>query len=314
MYSYIKKQSFAKLLRDLPSYSTFTWTLVIEDSFFENLEAEFITNFKRTIINLQNIDDRYIFEWNNIRIINKQEKDVHNYVLLKDTMKDNKLVSLNMNNNGISIMGTSDSNNNLYGSEDNQDKSLTKFEVNKDNNKQSIYQKDIGIMNMNDLEQNVLDELKKKRYLGYDLPMQGYNSLVTNPNEYKSYSFKSDSNLRNYNKYLNDPTVQKMENYIDKTSILKEYYNSLNDKKINKSYFGYEDLRFKEKKNRLDVNPCFNKGYYNQDLNIAGHGNYTECMIYIKYILPNHTVPNVTYTTLDHKILNALKHSNNVYL
>ena len=79
------------------------------------------------MLNMQNIDDRYIFEWNNIRFIGKKEQDIHDFVLLKDSMNtDKNVMSLNFNGDGVSLIGST-----YKTGKENQDKSVNQFEINK---------------------------------------------------------------------------------------------------------------------------------------------------------------------------------------
>jgi hypothetical protein len=208
-------------------------------------------------LNFQNIDDRYIFNWNNIRIIGKKEQDIHEYVLLKDEINDNNVLSLNINNEGVSVIGS-----NFKTSNENQDKSVSHFEINKDNNKEIVYQKDINIMSMDNLQNQLMNELKhNKRSGNYD------NNYYSNNGD--AYSFKS---------------VKDRADNEDNDIHLKDNYH---------------------------INPCFNKGYYNDETKMIGKGNYTECYGYMDRIMNDDNI-NTIHINLSPKVLNSLKTNNHV--
>jgi hypothetical protein len=222
------------------------------------------------MLNLQNIDDRYIFEWNNIRIIGKKEQDIHNYVLLKDSLNNNNVISVNFDSDGVSLIGS-----NYKTGKENQDKSVSHFEINMDNNKQSVYQKDLNLMSMDNLQNTLMNKLKPKRNEYYD---NNHDSITPNTNEFDTFSFRS--------------VDDKVKSNDDKNTDGIETSNT----------------------EQIQGNPCFNKGYFIEELKIYGKGNYTECFDYIDNLLPNDTFLNNTHIALNHKVMNSLKNNNHVIM
>jgi hypothetical protein len=201
------------ILRLFPDYSTYNLDIIVEAPYFDNIEFEAVTSFKKAFLNLQNIDDRFIIEWNNIRFINTKEKGVHDFVLLKDnsmvTSRDpGNLVTVNINPNGVSILGS-----NIQSStskEGNYDKTISQLEVN-NTGKQTVFIKDLPISNMASIENNFLTSLKKR---------------TTEDDLYSSFRSvnKESINLLNekLDKYLNDPVVMKMEKELFENNMLDE--------------------------------------------------------------------------------------------
>jgi hypothetical protein len=234
----------AKVLRQIPLYSKISFVLINEELYFENVSEENITNFKRAMLNLQNIDDRYIFEWNNIRFIGKKEQQVHDFVLMKDSFdKDKNVMSLNFDGDGVSVIGTTHKT-----GKENQDTSVDHFEINKNNNQENVYQKQLNIMSMDNLQNTLMKQL-------------------TPPKPKRTYEDTQSSDA-------------------------------------------YSFLSIAQSDNGLHINPCFNKGYYNEELKIIGKGNYTECHNLIEKLDDR----NATHLILNSKALSLLKTSNHVIL
>mgnify|MGYP007031248557 CR=1 FL=1 len=212
------------------------------------------------MLNMQNIDDRYIFEWNNIRFIGKKEQDIHDFVLLKDSMNtDKNVMSLNFNGDGVSLIGST-----YKTGKENQDKSVNQFEINKNNNKETIYQKELNIVSMDNLQNSLMNELKEKRNYGY---VDNRN----NPASSDVFSFKSVGRM-------------------------------LNNDRNNRGFIEGDGMY---------INPCFNKGYYNEEMNIIGRGNYTECFNYIDRLVEEGKI-NTTHIVINNKVISSLKSNNHV--
>jgi hypothetical protein len=234
--------------------------IVNQELYFDSRNEENVSNFRRAMLNMQNIDDRYIVEWNNIRFIGKKEQDIHDFVLLKDSMnKDNNVMSLNFNGDGVSLIGSG-----YKTGKENQDQSVNQFEINKNNNKESVYQKELNIMSMDNLQNSLINELKEKKNLRN-------NDNINIPASNDAFSFKSVGQLFNIDK--------KNRGFIEGDGMY--------------------------------INPCFNKGYFNDELNIIGRGNYTECFNYIDKLVEEGKM-NATHIVIINKLIDSLKSSNHV--
>ena len=129
-----------------------------------------------------------------------------------------------------------------------------------------------------------LKEIDDRINIKYD-KINIINDESKNNNYFSQYRYKS-KNV--------DDTFRK-----NKPLIPVSYYPSQpklfysNSPKLYASINPFSLLRFKEKdieEDQLNQNPCFNKGYYNKELNFTGNGNYEKCKIYIqKNIEKNNT-------------------------
>lgn len=303
-------QTLTRLLRQVPDISDLNMVIIAEGEFYQQMDDEVKKKFLKAILALQNIDDRFVIAWNNIRIINKNEKNIQDYLLMKNVLKDNntKMASLNLNSEGASLISSEPSNSgnteNLLSSPVKTDSLNVQNDdsnkMKKGNGKESLVSKDMNILNFHNLENSLLKSMAT---------MSTIKKGRENENIYEP-SFRSvgsallgeevESELK-YEKYLSDPVFLNLENYLDKNSLAelsREEENSmvLNNVKdrseLSSSGLIEEDINFLEKsekkqsqeepeKNEVKDHPCFNKGYYDLTLNIRGTGDYHRCYLYI---------------------------------
>ena len=97
------------MLKSIQYFTKYEIIFVAEGEIFKCIDEDMVNKFKKFIICLQNIDDRFIVEWNNIRVFDKNEQKIKDYILLKNSKNNkyniNEMVSLNLNENGVSITG-----------------------------------------------------------------------------------------------------------------------------------------------------------------------------------------------------------------
>jgi hypothetical protein len=133
------------------------------------------------------------------------------------------LVTLNLNPNGASILGsnTSSQTNSVDG---NYDKTVSHFEVNKDSNKEAIFSKDLPVANLASIQNTFITSLKKR------------NVGNLRSNLYDNVSFRSvpdeTSSIEKLDKYLNDPVILKMEKDLMENKMLDSIYASEGNTKI----------------------------------------------------------------------------------
>lgn len=102
----------------------------------------------------------------------------------------------------------------------------------------------------------------------------GHNSLGS--------SFFDDSHL----KYFAGFRFKEKEQLQEQEKQKEKDKNKEKEKEKSKKQILKEKLRTSLQDKKIRNNPCFNKGYYNKDLNFTGSGNYTNCYEFIeKYIL-----------------------------
>ena len=80
-------QPLTKILKTIPDYSHYTIIIVAEGDYYESMEYTEKSKFIKSLLYLAVIDDRFIIEWNNIRIINRNEKKLNDYLVMKDSAK-----------------------------------------------------------------------------------------------------------------------------------------------------------------------------------------------------------------------------------
>lgn len=194
----------------------------------------------------------------------------------------------NNNNNNINYPYNIDSNSNLN-FEDNQNTLYKNFlgpfnknsvkelqsmyledSTNQNNiNNNNIYQQNLqNIQNMqnyiNSQEEEIENPLSKffdGDHLNYFAGMR-FKELEGNSKEYTNKNLKKISKEKS----------SKIEKNLSKKNLIKSHKDILRENII---------IKIKE-------NPCFNKGYYNKDLNFTGSGNYTNCYDYIQKFIFKH--------------------------
>ncbi len=214
--------------------------------------------FKKALLFLQNIDDRFLVEWDSIRIITKNEKKINDYLLMKNIKNTEykNMISLNLNENGLSIIGdeykNKDSSNQQKSNIDNmfnnnEDKYKTSLEISKGNSIENIYSKDINLKRYNNPPHfgNIEDFDRYK--LNNNFPSYFKNSFENRLNDYPikvDYDFNRENQYGNsyitfnekLSKILKDPTILKLEEYIKKfqnNNILKKISTDYEQKKEN---------------------------------------------------------------------------------
>lgn len=144
--------------------------MFIEGPSFDQLEDDIKRNFKKSILSLHNIDDRFKFDWNNIRYIDPNEKNIREYLMLKGKLsKGNNMMTLNFNSNGVSVIGSenppqnsnSNSNNLVNSFNKNSDSSKTVVQVNNKDSTENVYSKNFNY-NLNNVENNFYNLLKNQ--------------------------------------------------------------------------------------------------------------------------------------------------------
>ena len=253
-------QSLSKLLKIIPQFSKYNIIFISEGEFIDIMEEQEKSKFYKSLLSLQNIDDRFTVEWNNIRIINKNEKTIQDFLLIKDSMsgQEKNFISLNINNdNGINVIGTENTHENnkeyLNGPTDvtgnptgdagytidnilnpYQDGSKTSVQIKKGESKENVYSQNINILSLNNVEDSFNNELnkelakgaitrRKEKYFGYEdnlldvkagvfLEKSGQN--VKNSTQVVGPSFETLSINSKYKKFLDDPVVKKLQNYL----------------------------------------------------------------------------------------------------
>jgi hypothetical protein len=401
-------QHLTGMLKLLPEYSRYIIQVVAEGEYYESMDYMEKSRFIKSLLYLATIDDRFRFEWNNIRFINRNEKKLNDFLLLKDSAKkasigQGNVLSLNFDKKGgVNIIGSesSSSSSSSSSSIDSSlnpvdDSSKSSIQIQSGNSKENIYSKNVDLVGLNNIEGSIINSIAsssqdsqkkeipiivKNRYVGElrerklddrDVNEENNinmleikkNKLIGNSenfsNDHKKQLFLqnfSKSNiqinslkqeLENENKikkFLNDPLITKLREYLHDNSIIDEYYKNISEEiekdiklkekdnqyanklkipevylkninvdnlnsysevlypnqlnKNNYSNFRFREVRPKEtdkieksyltseKKvgnstSNYQQNPCFNKGYYDKDLNILGTGDYSKCYRYI---------------------------------
>lgn len=356
----------------MPSFSDYEINVFIEGNSFEQLDEPMKRSFKRAILSIQNVDDRFRLEWNNIRYIESNEKNINQYLMLKGEMNKDNMMTLNFDSNGMSVIGSEPSTSYYTNSENldsynqNNDPSKTFLQVNNKGSTQNLYSKSYNY-NMNNVEKNFYNLLKNQpsfRSVPYNC--HGINCenegicymgrCICNEKFYGRKCEKSvikkkkmlktpvedtvmDSHTINidekYQSILNsDPNFMKLQNYISEqienenvqTFIKKESkfnkdiskfrFNSKNDNipstnkenkvrvhMTNSTNDSVNKSLVNSNKAPLVLNPCFNKGYYDNDLKINGAGNFDKCHNYVLSLFFN----NVTNVTTSSSYYNQTK-------
>lgn len=327
-------QVLAKLLRLVPEFTNHNLILIAEGEYFDTMDEEFKSRFFKSLLSIQNIDDRFIVDWNNIRIINKNEKKLQDFVLYKDSLNnqnnDKGFVSLNLGSNGVNLIGSdpsstaSSTDSNSYSSSidnmfnNNEDNSKTSIQIKKGDSKENIYSKNIEVVGFNNIEDTFLNAINSgSRRYNYINPQ--FKSIANSKEEIEEQILKKAKNKPEnnspkikltYSDIVNDPTILKLTNYISENNLIDNYINNSVDnfrfqqkdlknitikKKIlnvtlDKHHIEIPPKKIKDNiktsieklKNKIKANPCFNKGYYDKELNFAGSGNFDSCIEYIK--------------------------------
>jgi hypothetical protein len=196
------------------------------------------------------VDDRFVIEWNNIRFINTKEKDVHNFVIMKDSgllATDSNSVTLNTGTNGVTLMGTA-TDTSSQTTEGNFDKTLSHFEVNGETGKESIFTKDLGLGSINDIESTFINSLGQRK--GNHKKRDSLKSEAGQNMSFKSLNaetYVSDLNTNRLDKYLNDPVVVKMENYLIENKVLDDEVNGNIYNNNNNSIHNINDILNQDK-------------------------------------------------------------------
>jgi len=278
------------MIKSIDPYTKYQIVFIAEGETFYCLEEENLKKFKKSLLNLQNIDDRFLVDWNDIRVLSKDESRIKNYLLVKNSKNQNQnnnndininnnnnMISLNLNpNGGVSILGDDkviavDNNinsnigiDNLYNNND--DKSKTSLEVNKGSSVENIYNKNLNLRSINDINNNNKYN-NKNNMLDYTEFIQNFyntkdnniNSLSGGQLEYdrNNQDMERDSFTNNYisfnekiSKILKDPIILKLEDYI-------KNFKNINENKENKGN--------KENENLIEVE----KGNDNYELNFV---------------------------------------------
>jgi hypothetical protein len=341
-------------------------------------------SFKRAILSLQNVDDRFRLDWNNIRYIEPNEKNINQYLMLKGQMNKENMMTLNFDSNGISVIGSEPStayytnSENLDSYNQNNDPSKTFLQVNNKGSTENIYSKSYNYK-MNNVEKNFYDLLKNQpsfRSVPYNC--HGINcenegicymgKCICNEKFYGRKCEKSiikkkkmlktpvedtvmDSHTVNieekYQNILNsDPNFMKLQNYISEQIENENVQNYIKEKKASKINQDISKFRFnsrsvnitsKKEKKRVEVhnttssndnfnksvvnsnkpplvlNPCFNKGYYDNDLKINGAGNFDKCHNYILSLFFNNVTNATAISTYYNQTKLEYKNKTKVY-
>jgi hypothetical protein len=304
-----------KILRLLPNFSQYNILVVAEGDYFDQMDDIEKPKFVKSLLSLQLIDDRFILDWNNIRIINQNEKKFNEYLSIKNSNNDQKnLVSLSISDKGVNLIG-SEKKSEEKNSIDNllnpsMDSSKTSLQLNNEN----VYSKNIDLMGINNLESKWINSQtsQNSQNIGNNSPKRNSYAYSGNYVNYPDISNSDELNLmelpRKSQNVFNDPTVNYLESYLDQNKILEKYFSQneiqslrTNNIRVNTMPF-LSDFRFKEKNDmsRISINhiknPCFNKGYYDPNANVKGTGNFDQCHLYLKnnfYIKQNYTLNEV---------------------
>lgn len=127
-------------------------------------------------------------------MVSKKEQDYQNYIVIKDYAKNENIISLNMNSNGISVLGSnSDNHKNI------EMETPTFIKPKPISSSDVVFQKDVKIMNMDNLQNALMDKLKNNRYNNYYDGLNGYDdySSLFSGDYSKFFSFKSSDNKLN---------------------------------------------------------------------------------------------------------------------
>jgi hypothetical protein len=109
--------------------------------------------------------------------------------------------------------------------------------------------------------------------------------VIGSGDQFSNYRYKSRENRR-VPSVLNSNKIYYNENVIDPFSIMR-----------------FRQVEVSDDGSGMLINPCFNKGYYNKELNFTGNGDYETCYKYInneldqnetKISLPNFNITNNT--------------------
>jgi len=252
------------MIKSIPAFTKYEVIFIADGDTFDLMDDVMKNRFKKALLSLQNIDDRFLIEWNNIRIMNKNEKKINDYLMLKNSKNSEykNMISLNLNENGISIIGDDMKNNmpnnqqptnnidNIFNN--NEDKSKTSLEISKGNSIENLYSKDVSLRSYISSGKNE----KNSKYDNYNINSNNnYPSLIQNYYEdpYRKKIYQMNTNrideLKNpyitfnekITKVLKDPTILKLEEYI-KNFNRNSFLNNFSDKKTkDENTMDYQD-------------------------------------------------------------------------
>jgi len=274
------------MIEAIPMYAKYEMIFIADGESFDIMEDDVKNRFKKALLSLQNIDDRFIIEWNNIRIINKSEKSITDYLLMKNIKNSEykNMISLNLKENGLSIIGDDNKNNDINNQKvsnnidnmfnNNDDKSKTSIEISKGNSIENVYSKDINLRTYSNSDS--IRNLAKGNVITNNYPTY-YQKEYDNRIKVHDYSLDMNVNAGNANEFRNtyisfnekvsrilkDPTILKLEEYI------KNFKNQgFLTKNTNQSHEGEllmkgnesENLQNKLIKSKNNLMKKFNKG------------------------------------------------------
>jgi hypothetical protein len=215
-------QSLMKLLILIPASSNHNFMVTAEGEYFNNFEEESKKRFIRSILSLQNVDDRIIIDWSNVRVINSNEKKIQDFVVMKslldknsdtkgESTADKSVVSLNFSSGGLNVIGlgaNTKADTPQTQSSKNIDTLLNPVQTESDSiqiqsggEKQNLYQKEIKLLGMQNIENSLLGTL------GGNSP----NRLNYNDNVGKNYyEYNTFSNI-NKGDYYNKPFFKSVD-------------------------------------------------------------------------------------------------------
>lgn len=229
----------------MPSYSKYDLLFVAEGESFDLMNEDTKNKFKKGLLALQNIDDRFIIEWNNIRIINQNEKKIKDYLIVKNSKNSNfkNLLSLNLNDNGVSVISEDNKNYNNAPNQNsldslfnnNDDVTKTSLEISKGNSIENIYSKNINLRSYANSLSHKDDHINNKvfthsieyypEYYDNYFNVRKYDS--TNPDPRLANNVPFISFNEKLSKILKDPTILKLEDYIKNFSLKTSNINKI---------------------------------------------------------------------------------------
>jgi len=290
-------QSLMKLLILIPANSNYNFMVTADGEYFNNFDEESKKRFIRSILSLQNVDDRIIVDWSNVRVINPNEKKIQDFVVMKslldknsditgESTADKNIVSLNFSSGGLNVMGlggNTKADTTQTKSSKNMDSLLNPVQTESDTiqiqtggEKQNLYQKEIKVLGMQNIENSLLGTLGGNspnrlnnennvgnNYYEYNTFSNIYKGDYYNKPFFKSVDLKNDNKLElesgnifkekdnvstnpsgiitenslkqdgKYKKFLNDPTIKRLQNALEHNDVFKTYLrNSVNNNHV----------------------------------------------------------------------------------
>ena len=252
--------------------------MLIEGRSFHQVPYNIMRSLKLSVLSLQNIDDRFKFNWNNIRYDERNERNIRDKLKIKGK---EEIMTLNLNHDGLSLLETENTphNNYIYSNthENNIKKNFDSSNINENRNyyeSANIIYKSNFNHNSKNLENNFYNLLKNQPsfrsvsyncndinclnegicYMGKCICSNTFYGKKCEKSLFqkkkllkksKGTNLKSINIEKKYQKFLNsDPSLLRLQNYISqqlkKDNLIESFKNSKKLKKVS-------DFRFKSR-------------------------------------------------------------------